>query len=129
MLSKQRLAPTVILVLLVVFSCFAMAETQPETGLEGVISISPIHGGPARIGVPNSRPLANTAFVVKKGDDTVASFTTDDQGRFKISLPPGHYSMSMKEGTRGIGRHGSFEADVTAGQIKQVQWTCDSGMR
>jgi hypothetical protein len=113
------------LVLLVGFSSFAMAET----GLEGVISISPIHGGPARIGVPNSRPLANTAFIVKKGEDTVTSFTTDDQGRFRISLAPGHYTVSMKDGKRGIGRYGSFEVDVTQGEVKQVQWTCDSGMR
>lgn len=127
-MNKQPTA-SIILGLLFVFSSFAMAETQSETGLEGVISISPIHGGPARIGVPNSRPLANTAFIVKKGDDTVASFSTDDQGRFRISLPPGHYTVSMKDGKRGIGRHGPFEVDVTAGQLKQVEWTCDSGMR
>jgi hypothetical protein len=127
-MNKQPTA-SIILGLLFVFSSFAMAETQSETGLEGVISISPIHGGPARIGIPNSRPLGNTAFIVKKGDETVSSFTTDDQGHFKISLPPGHYTVSMKDGKRGIGRHGPFEVDVTAGQLKQVEWTCDSGMR
>jgi hypothetical protein len=127
-MNKQATA-SLFLGLLLVFSSFAMAETQSETGLEGVISISPIHGGPARIGIPNSRPLANTAFVVKKGDDTITSFTTDDQGRFRIPLPPGHYTVSMKDGTRRIGRYGAFEVEVTQGQIKQVQWTCDSGMR
>jgi hypothetical protein len=128
MMSKQTPAP-MILVLMIVFSCFAMAETEPRTGFEGVITISPIHGGPARIGVPNSRPLANTAFIVKKGDETVASFTTDDRGRFRISLPPDHYTVSIKDGKGGIGRHGPFEVEVTAGQMKQVEWTCDSGMR
>jgi hypothetical protein len=115
--------------LLVTFSCFAMAETESTTGLEGVISISPIHGGPARIGVPNSRPYANIDFIVKKGDESVAAFKTDDQGRFRVGLAPGHYTISMKEGKRGIGRHGPFEVDIVAGQMKQVQWTCDSGMR
>lgn len=124
-MNKRSPAPIIILALLVGFFSFAMAET----GLEGAISISPIHGGPARIGVPNSRPLANTAFIVKKGEDIVTSFTTDDQGRFRISLAPGHYTVSMKDGKRGIGRYGSFEVDVTQGEVKQVQWTCDSGMR
>ena len=111
------------------FCCLALAQPEQETGLEGVITISPIHGGPARVGEANSRPYANIDFVVKKGDDTVASFKTDDQGRFRVRLAPGHYTVSMKEGKRGIGRHGPFEVDVVAGQIKQVQWTCDSGMR
>jgi hypothetical protein len=126
---KNRAKASTIPVLLFVFCSFTMAETQPATGLEGVISISPIHGGPARRGIPNSRPYANVDFVVKKGDDTIASFKTDDQGRFRISLAPGHYTVSMKEGKRGIGSHGPFEVDIVEGQMKQVQWTCDSGMR
>ena len=127
-MNKLLPAP-IVLVLLFVFSFPTMAEIQPETGLEGVISISPIQGGPARVGVPNSRPYANIDFVVKKGDAIITSFKTDDQGRFRIPLAPGHYTVSMKDGKRGIGRHGPFEVDVVAGQIKQVQWTCDSGMR
>jgi hypothetical protein len=53
--------------LLTLFFCFALAPTQSEaqpetgTGLEGEIRIGPIHGGPTRIGVPDSKPLANTA--------------------------------------------------------------------
>lgn len=125
----------IILVLLTVFSCLVRSETQaalepePGTGLEGVISVSPIHGGPSRIGVPDSRPLANIPFVVNKGDNTVTSFTTDDQGRFRISLAPGHYTISMKEKKPRLGRYGPFEVDIVAGQMKQVQWNCDTGMR
>lgn len=111
------------------FSCLALAASEAETGLEGVISISPIRGGPEMVGVPNSGPFANIDFIVKKGDETVASFKTDEQGRFRLQLAPGHYTVSMKDGKRGIGRHGPFEVDVVAGQMKQVQWTCDSGMR
>src|SRR5712692_3389026 len=129
-MNKQHLLP-IVLVPLALFSCLASAETQPEpgTGLEGVISISPIHGGPTRVGIPNSGPLANTAFVVKQGDRTVTTFTTDDQGRFRVSLPPGHYIISRKDGGGRIGRYGPFEVDVAAGQIKKVQWNCDTGMR
>jgi len=99
-LNKQQ-SLELFLILLGLFCCVARAETQPtpqaEGGsLEGSISLHTISGGPVRQGVPDSRPLANTTFVVKKADLTVASFTTDDQGRFRISLPPGHYSTLDK---------------------------------
>jgi hypothetical protein len=129
-MNKQHLLP-ISLVPLAVFSCLASSETEPKpgTGLEGVISISPIHGGPARVGIPNSRPLANTVFLVKQGDRTVTTFKTDDQGAFRISLASGHYAISMKDRKGAIGKYGPFEVDVVAGQIKKVQWTCDTGMR
>ena len=80
-------------------------------------------------GVPDSRPLANTTFVVKKADLSVASFTTDDQGRFQISLPPGHYSISKKDWKSRVGFYGPFEVDIAVGEIKKVQWNCDTGMQ
>lgn len=123
------------LILLALLCCVAHAETpltpSPEagTGLEGSISLHTISGGPVRQGVPDSKPLANTTFDVKKGDLTVASFTTDDQGRFRISLPAGHYKISKKDWKSRVGFFGPFEVDVTAGQMKKVQWNCDTGMQ
>jgi hypothetical protein len=60
---------------------------------------------------------------------TVASFTTDDQGRFRVSLPPGHYIVSTKEKRAKIGRYGPFEVSVSEGKMTNVQWNCDTGMR
>ena len=110
---------------------FLSAQTQSgsETGIEGVIAISPIKAGPVRADAPSSRPLANTAFVAENQKGEVASFTTDGQGRFRIPLGPGHYKVSLKERTSSIGRYGPFEVDVVAGQMTKVQWQCDSGMR
>jgi len=81
------------------------------------------------LGVPDSKPLANTIFVVTQDDRTMKSFTTDDQGRFRISLPPGHYSISKKDWKSRVGFYGPFPVDITAGQIKKVQWNCDTGMQ
>ncbi len=123
------------LTLLALFSCVARAETQPTpppnpgSGLEGSITLHTISGGPVKQGVPDSKPLANTTFDVKKGDLVVASFTTDDQGRFKISLPSGHYSISKKGWKSRVGYYGPFPVDIVAGQIKKVQWNCDTGMQ
>jgi hypothetical protein len=105
------------------------APSESGSGIEGVISISPAHGGPERVGVPNSRPLANTEFVVSSERDTIANFTTGDQGRFRVSLSAGHYSVARKGAAKGIGRCGPFEVDVVAGQFTKVEWMCDSGMR
>ena len=88
-----------------------------------------ISGGPVKQGVPDSKPLANTTFVVKKGDLTITSFTTDDQGRFRISLPPGHYSISKKDWKSRVGFYGPFEVDIAPDQVKKVQWNCDTGMQ
>ena len=94
-----------------------------------MISVSAVHGGPSRLGVPDSRPLANTAFIVKKGNDTITSFTTDDQGGFRISLAAGHYTISRKDWEGRVGSYGPFEVDVAASQIRKIQWNCDTGMQ
>lgn len=124
-----------LLILFALFSCVARAETtptpspEPGAGLEGSISLHSISGGPVRQGVPDSRPLTNTTFFVLKENQTIASFTTDDQGRFRISLPPGHYRVSKKNWKSRVGFFGPFEVEIAAGQMKTVQWNCDTGMQ
>jgi len=90
--------------------------------------IGPARPGPTKIDAAGSAPLANATFVVENTAE-VASFTTDSQGRFRVSLPPGHYKVSMRGRKTGIGRFGPFEADVTQGKMTNVQWECDSGIR
>lgn len=91
--------------------------------------MSPATPGPIRQGVDDSRPVANAVFLVQQADRTVTSFTTDKDGRFEVSLPPGHYS-AIKQGARrhGPGHFGPFEVEVQAGQVTNVQWKCDTGM-
>lgn len=107
-----------------------MAESAPATdsGIEGVISVSPGRPGPQREGVSDKAPVANTTFVVKQGKERVTSFTTDSTGRFHVTLPPGHYVV-CREGPRTAIGHWQFEVEVTAGKMASVDWTGDSGMR
>jgi len=117
---------------LVVMATRVSAGQTPSgsgTGMEGVITISPTQPGPTRAGAPGSQPLANTTFVVENEKGEVASFTTDEQGRFRTSLAPGHYKVSMRGKRRGIGHYGPFEVDVVPGEMTRVQWECDSGIR
>jgi len=115
------------LVMIGSFLCLGQTPSPSETGLEGVITIAPIHPGPTREGIPDSGPLAGAAFSVENEKGLVASFTTDDQGRFRVSLTPGHYTVTMKE--RRIRRCGPFDVDVVAGKMTTLKWGCDTGMR
>jgi hypothetical protein len=107
--------------------CSAQTQSEPGTGLEGLITISPTHPGPTREGIPNSGPLANTVFVVENEKGMVITFTTDDQGRFRVSLAPGHYTVRIKE--RQIRGCGPTDVDVVEGKMTSVEWRCDTGMR
>jgi hypothetical protein len=111
-------------------SMTAMAETQPSTtsGIEGTISVSPIRPGPITKDGPSVAPVRNTPFLVKAGDATIKTFTTDGEGRFQVALQPGHYVI-VKEGAPIRIGSWRFEADVLAGQMTKVNWTADSGMR
>jgi hypothetical protein len=122
----------IILVFLVMAACFSSGQTQsrPETGIEGVITFSPTQPGPIRADAPRSKPLANATFVIENGKGAeVASFTTDEQGRFRVLLAPGHYTVSKKGKKGGPGRCGPFDVDVRADQMTSVTWECDTGIR
>lgn len=114
-------------------TCVVSAETspspKPETGIEGVVTISPTHGGPIREGEDSSRPLPDAIFVVRKGTEEVARFTTDDQGRFQVALPPGNYEVLAREQKHKLGGWGPFPIEVEAGKMTKRNFDCDSGMR
>ena len=115
---------------LISFCGLSAGQSSPvvETGIEGAISISPSRPGPVRADAASSAPLANIVFAVEGNSGPVANFTTDEQGRFRILLKPGHYKVSPKE--RGqIRRCGPFDVDVENGRMAKVEWQCDSGMR
>ena len=116
--------------LLALFRMTAVAETPPPTpsGIEGTIVVSPSRPGPIRKDEgPSVAPVRNAQFLVKAGDATVKTFTTNGEGRFQVALPPGHYVIEREGAAPRIGRW-RFEADVVAGQMTKVNWTADSGM-
>ena len=104
-------------------------QSDSETGIEGVITISPARAGPVRADEPSSKPLPNATFAVENQSGEVASFTTDQEGRFRLPLAPGHYKVSLKGKKGGIGKYGPFEVDVATSKMTSVQWNCDTGLR
>src|SRR5204863_9295781 len=122
----------IILVFLVMSGCFSSGQTQSGsgTGIEGVITFGPTQGGPIKADTPSSKPLANATFVAEneKGRE-VGLFTTDDQGRFRVPLSPGHYTVSKEGKKYGIVHYGPFEVDVVVGRMTKVQWEWVEGLR
>jgi hypothetical protein len=117
------------LIALVCMTAVAETPAPNASGIEGTIVVSPTRPGPIRKDEELSvAPVSNAQFVVKAGDATVKTFTTDAEGRFQVGLPPGHYVILREGAAPRVGRW-RFEADVVAGQMTKVNWTADSGMR
>ena len=116
------------LITMVALMATAQTPTPAPSGIEGVIMVSPSRPGPDRIDIPNVAPAGNVKFLVKKDDALVTSFTTDAEGHFRISLPPGQYTVLREGASARVGRW-RFDAEVKAGEVTTVRWTADSGMR
>jgi len=74
----------------------------------------------------NPGPVSHTTFVVAQNGNPVTSFTTDEFGRFTVSLPPGHYTVALKDRNGAIGRYGPFKLEVAPGKMTKVVWRCDN---
>jgi hypothetical protein len=128
--ARKRFCVFVGLLLLLFVSGQMDAQTSSlSTGIEGIISVGPIHGGPTRAGEPDSAPLANVAFEVANDAGAVTTFTTDASGHFRIPLAPGRYSIKRRDSKTRFERCGPFEVEVATNGFKKIQWECDSGMR
>jgi hypothetical protein len=116
--------------LIALFCMIAVAETPTPgmSGIEGTVLVSPSRPGPITKDGPSVAFAQNVQFLVKAGDVTVKTFTTDGDGGFQVALPPGHYVILREGAGARIGRW-RFEADVVAGEMTKVNWTADSGMR
>jgi hypothetical protein len=120
------------LAFLVMNGSLASAESNSSrgSGVEGIVMVSPVWPGPIKKGSekPNMAPVASAVFSVANEKGTVTSFTTDSEGRFRLSLSPGHYVVSLTE-YRFARPCGPFEIDVESGKMTKVEWRCDSGMQ
>ena len=106
------------------------AETTAlPTGIEGTVTVSPGHGGPSREGVPDSAPMKNANFLVEGTAGKVATFKTDDQGNFKVALPPGRYSIKIQERMMKARGCGVTDIEVTTTGYKKIELNCDIGLR
>ena len=113
------------ILILLMFSYSLLTAQTPgqvgDTAIEGAISVGPTHDGPVRAAAPSSAPVREMEFVVRKGEETVATFKTDTEGQFRVSIAPGRYTVSRANWKRRVGNYGPFEVDVVPGQMSKVQ--------
>ena len=130
MIARRKVPLFLALLLTYCSVSFGQIEPDRATGIEGVITVSPTRPGPIRAGsdIPNAAPLPNAVFTIGNEKGIVRSSTTDSEGRFRVSLKPGHYVVTLAE-HRFPRPCGPFEIDVESAKMTKVEWRCDTGMR
>jgi len=108
----------------------AHGAEEPETGLEGRVLVGPARPGPVRdVESDRGGPLVGL-FHVERGDETVADFETDDDGRFRIALEPGDYEIVPDRSVRQLlPRRQRREVTVPDEGFDEVTLRFDSGLR
>lgn len=101
-----------------------------KTGIEGTVLLGPGCPGPVRLDRPCPDQMYKGAMVIKRVSDgkTVAQTETDNNGRFRVTLPPGRYFISNVPGPAYPRIHSS-EIVVHRNRFTKVELHADTGMR
>jgi hypothetical protein len=97
-----------------------------DSGITGTVTYGPTCPVQRVGGSPCETPYA-TEITVSNGGKTVASIHSGKDGRFRISLKPGIYTLSAA--STGIGGMQPTQATVYAHSFTEVQLMVDSGIR
>lgn len=100
-----------------------------ESGIEGMVTISPTCGGPVRPGQDCTAPYQAVITVLDAANKAVVQATSDAQGRFRLPLPPGVYTLRPERPKPGIATAADVTVTVEAGRVTLVEIMYDSGLR
>lgn len=99
------------------------------SGIEGQVTLGPTQRGPARVGAPlAAHPHRTTITVLDHAGQQVIRFDTDAEGRFRVPLPPGTYTI-RPESTGAFPFAKPQVVTVSADQFTPVQIRYDTGLR
>ncbi len=113
-----------------------VAQSNDATGpagtgaLAGRVSLWP--SAPVeRSGVPAPRRPAPGAkiMVYGPGHQEIAAVTTDEEGDFRVQLPPGTYLVELAPDRRGFTKNLPATVTITSGQETHLQILLDTGLR
>ena len=107
-----------------------LPASAAESGVGGVVTISPARPGPQRIGERSSKPFSGAEVQLRDAAGaTVAHAKADASGAFHILVPPGQYQLFIDSRSAVFPRCEQRSVQVVAGQTTPVELNCDSGMR
>ncbi|WP_027892096.1 prealbumin-like fold domain-containing protein [Calidithermus chliarophilus] len=135
------MSPWMLLLCLLLPACVPQAQNpevqavRPERavgvvgGIEGQVWVGPVCPV-AQAENPNctNRPLQAT-IEVHAGDEVLARFSSDEDGRFKIVLEPGTYTLVPQRKALARPAEAQIPVNVEAGRFTKVVIVYDSGMR
>jgi hypothetical protein len=107
-------------------------SNQGDSGIEGIVVISPVRPGPIRVGEARSESPYQTTLAVYDANDNheIARTESGADGRFRIKLPPGLYVIGPPRDTqKRFPRAGEQSVTVKNNQFTHVKISFDSGMR
>ena len=105
----------------------ADGERAVDSGIEGHIEIRPVRSV-QRAGDANSAPYQATVTVLDGGGNTVTTFTSDEQGNFRVPLVPGTYTLRPESPAR-YPRASARSVVVAPRAFTRVDVVYDSGRR
>jgi hypothetical protein len=105
------------------------ASASPEvSGIAGVVLRGPITPV-CRAELPCSGPAAHVLVKVLRADRFVSSVWTDPQGRFRVVVAPGMYTVTVKSPRGPAVRTYSQRVKVLLDRFTRVRFTLDTGIR
>src|SRR5258706_2009986 len=119
------------LLLISLIACSVTPTPDGSSGIEGQVLLGPT----CPVVQPDDpacadKPYQATLSILAASGQKISQFTTDAEGKFRISLNPGDYILvpeSPNSSALPIGREQSFT--VIAGQFTQLSISYDSGIR
>lgn len=123
--------------LIIIFSLNACSVLNPTTpyptlssGIEGTVTEGPMCPGPVPIGnnpCPD-QPYQASIAIIDKNKKQIKQITTDNDGYFKIQLPPGMYTVHPEPG-KPFPIASDQTVLVVDGKYTQVAIIYDTGIR
>lgn len=124
-------------VFLLLFAALLPAACHPvmpprtaQTGIEGRLLRGPVQGGPVRTGTASESPVHGHFRILDEEGREVKTFSTDAEGRFRVALPPGTYTLVPGDDVP-IYRPGRQRKPLTVGAegFTTLRIVFDTGMR
>jgi Carboxypeptidase regulatory-like domain len=105
----------------------AIAASESESGISGEVIIRPVRPH-ATIGEQNLEPYQATVEVIDPNGRPVASIQSDPEGKFRIGLPPGTYTL-RPQSSGSYPRASTQTVVVEPRNFTQVRIIYDTGIR